>query len=259
MRAKQCISRAVSQAHAAMHWLFPPKCDWRVLMYHAIGSPAYGDSLGLFTLSPGMFKTHVDVLAKHGSDKITPFTREALAANVEGSIAVTFDDGYRDCLTHAAPLLVKNNIPFTVFVISDFIRTGQPGFLSAAELRELAAMPGVQIGAHGASHIPLTGCSDAELEHELKSSKRELEDVLGRPVDTMSYPYGAVNRRVREAVSAAGYALAACSYPGVNPASRDPLLIARTEILSGDSARLLRQKIRGDWDWRRRITRDPAC
>lgn len=254
MSARQSISKAISQAYAALHGIFPPKRAWRVLMYHAIGGQAYGDAKGLFSLEPELFKRHLDILAK---EKIVPFCRDSL--DLTDSVAITFDDGYRDCFTQAAPLLVEKNMPFTVFVISDFVRANRPGFLSAAELRDLAALPGVHIGAHGASHVRLTECSNAELEHELQSSRQALEDMLGKPVVTMSYPYGAVDGRVRQAVSAAGYTLAACSYPGVNVPSRDPLLIARTEILSGDSPRLLRQKLRGDWDWRCRIMKDPAC
>jgi len=35
-------------------------------------------------------------------------------------VAITFDDGYRDNLTHALPVLEKYNAPFTVFLITAF-------------------------------------------------------------------------------------------------------------------------------------------
>lgn len=126
-------------------------------------------------------------------------------------------------------------------------------------LRALAALPGAQIGAHGANHVALTQCDEATLRNELTSSRGYIEDLLGGEVRTLAYPYGAADRRVRDAALAAGYQLGACSLAGINPPARDPLLLARTEILSFDSERVFAQKLHGDWDWYRWRTQDPAC
>jgi peptidoglycan/xylan/chitin deacetylase (PgdA/CDA1 family) len=173
-------------------------------------------------------------------------------------LAITFDDGYLDNLTVAAPLLVMRGLPFTVFVIADHVRDRRKGFLDPLSLRELAALPGVTIGAHGTSHHPLNRCDDCALQSELVGSRRYLEDVIGRPVLTMSYPHGAVDRRVRQATADAGYRLAACSYADINRPGRDLLLLARTEVLAGDNLRIFRQKLKGNWDWYRWRTADPA-
>jgi peptidoglycan/xylan/chitin deacetylase (PgdA/CDA1 family) len=119
-------------------------------------------------------------------------------------------------------------------------------------------MPGVSIGAHGYTHISLTECDDFTLMNELVSSKKYIEDLIGEAVTTMSYPFGAVDRRVRDAVKRAGYLLAACSRFDINDASRDPLLLCRTEITGNDSVRVFQQKLHGDWDWYRWRRKDPA-
>ncbi len=62
-------------------------------------------------------------------------------------------------------------IPFTVFVHTDAVVQGQKGFLSAAEVRELAGLPGVQIGSHSVTHARLTGCDDRRLREGLSGSK----------------------------------------------------------------------------------------
>ena len=42
------------------------------------------------------------------------------------ALAITFDDGYRDNLTHAAPVLTRLGLPATVFVVTDAIGSAEP-------------------------------------------------------------------------------------------------------------------------------------
>jgi len=173
-------------------------------------------------------------------------------------VAVTFDDGYKDNLYTAAPVLLKHRIPFTVFVTSSFVQRGQPEYLTESELKDLAALPGVAVGSHGATHARLAECDDRTLWRELVESRQYLEDVIGRPITAMSYPHGSASLRVRDAVKRAGYSLGACSRFDINRSGRDPLLLCRTEIVCADSERIFLQKLRGAWDWYRWRSRDPA-
>jgi peptidoglycan/xylan/chitin deacetylase (PgdA/CDA1 family) len=43
----------------------------------------------------------------------------------ERAVVVTFDDGYRNVLTNAAPVLKRLGIPATLFVAADFVRHGE--------------------------------------------------------------------------------------------------------------------------------------
>lgn len=221
-----------------------PGC--RVLMYHAVGGEVSGDAQRLYSIAPDRFASHVRCIAeKFGADTV------ALATGVTAGrgLAITFDDGYRDNLTVAAPLLVDAKLPFTVFVTPDFVSGGHSQYLSQAELQELAQLPGVTIGAHGRSHRPLTECNDEELAGELVSSRGWLEDLLGRPITTMSYPHGAVDARVRAAVAKAGYEVAACSRFGAHRVGDDPLVVARNDIWAEDDTARLLAKAKGHWGW----------
>ncbi len=234
-----------------------PRAGLRVLMYHSVGSAAAGDELGIYGIAPELFAAHMATLTADAG--IAPVALASGATSVERTrVAVTFDDGYRDNLTLAAPVLQQYRIPFTVFVCTGFMRDASGNFLTPAELRELAAMPGVTIGSHGATHTRLTDLDDQALRNELVSSKAELENATGRPIAAISYPHGAVDRRVRDAASAAGYTTGACSRFDINDATRDPLLLCRTDIHGNDSVRVFRQKLRGDWDWYKWRSADPA-
>ncbi|WP_336486926.1 polysaccharide deacetylase family protein [Methylobacterium nigriterrae] len=62
--------------------------------------------------------------------------------------ALTFDDGYRDNVEHALPVLRRHGAPWTLFVTSDF--ADQRGRLWWIELeRAVARLDRVRIGAHG--------------------------------------------------------------------------------------------------------------
>jgi len=258
MNFRRLIARSISEMVAGVSWMREPVGGLRVLMYHAIGSPALGDALGLFSLTPERFRRHMTTLANRAPESICQLDKAALGTN-EARIVITFDDGYLDNLEVAAPILSELGLPFTVFVTSEFVRKGKAGFLCPVTLRMLAAVPGARIGAHGATHVALTQCDDQTLSNELNSSKHYLEDVIGCEVRTLAYPYGAANRRVRDAAEAAGYQLGACSQAGINQPERDPLLLARTEIVSYDDVRVFSQKLHGDWDWYRWRRQDPSC
>ena len=255
---RRVASRAIAETYSASRHFYPPKSGFRVLLYHAVGTPVEGDPAGIYNIAPGLFETHMRRLAASRSCEIADIFSGGKAAHGL-RVAVTFDDGYKDNLHRAAPLLQELKIPFAVFIATAYTQKSSSIFLGPAEIRELARLPGVTIGAHGKTHTQLTRCDDHDLRNELVESKAYLEDLLGQPVTSMAYPHGAADMRVRNAVQAAGYAAAFCSRFDINAAGRDPLLLCRTDILACDSPRVFMQKIRGDWDWYKWRNRDPAA
>ncbi|MBI3637883.1 MAG: polysaccharide deacetylase family protein [Candidatus Rokubacteria bacterium] len=229
-----------------------PRSGLRVLLYHSIGEPGSSDSHGA-SVAPGRFAEQVAWLLDSGMPTVS--LEDGLRANdlnpAVASVTITVDDGYLDALTVAAPLLARHRIPFTVFVIGAFVTapplTGR--YLDAVALRELAAVPGATIGAHGHRHRPLTRLADGDVMEELTASRASISDILGRPPEVMSYPHGAVNARIVRHVDRAGFRLAATSLIGVNAGGAVPLRLRRTEVTARDDARAFAGKIRGDYDW----------
>ena len=63
----------------------------------------------------------------------------------------------------------------------------------AEEIQRLAALPGVTVGAHTENHLSLPDNAGTRLA-ELSHCQAELTRIIGRAVDLLAYPYGAVNR-----------------------------------------------------------------
>jgi len=226
----------------------------RILLYHAIGT-ALPDDRYAISVAREDFVSHLDILAG-GRKRPRPAVFGPAAAGVS-EVSVTFDDGYRDCLSIAAPLLAERNIPFTVFVTVRHLQDRAGLYLDAAGLRELSGVPGASIGFHGLEHRPMDRLPDPELRRELEHGRKALEDALGGPVRTLSYPHGAVDRRVRDAALRAGFEAGGCSRYGLNTPSRDPLLLCRTEITGLDTLSDFQLKLEGAWDWFRFRHPDP--
>ncbi len=177
----------------------PRPGEVRIAMYHAL----FPDELPGFEAQLRYFRDHFKPVS----------LTQALDALERGRVddpllAITFDDGFEDNLTLAAPALEAHGMRATFFIpghslslreddragLELFARErlllGQPmKHLSAAQLRELHAR-GHEIGSHSESHRPMGGLPPHEAEHELAASKRHLEQVLGEPIHYFAWPFG---------------------------------------------------------------------
>ena len=131
---------------------------------------------------------------------------------------LTFDDGYESIRKHVFPILQKEKIPFTIFVIAGFIGR-QSNFYAQKEnnlrrhldsevLKELIHCKGVEIGSHGYHHLNLTKIDGDKLWNEIRGSKELLEDSLSIDVPYFAYPFGRESAAVRQKAREAGYRLA---------------------------------------------------
>jgi peptidoglycan/xylan/chitin deacetylase (PgdA/CDA1 family) len=254
MRWQQFAQKIISECISLARVPKSPKTGLRVVSYHSVGGEAFGDDLGLSTISIELFKQHALHLANY---KIIT-TNNCNPLNNQLSVAITFDDGYKDNLYTAAPILLERSLPFTVFIATDLVSKKAFGFLTPNELKELAKYPDITIGAHGKTHTHLTKLKDSQIYSELRDSKSYLEDLLGIQVNSMSYPYGDVDERVMYAADLAGYKYAFTSKFAINNSLTGRLNLNRCAILKGDSTRTLIQKINGDWDWRGMLGTNPV-
>jgi peptidoglycan/xylan/chitin deacetylase (PgdA/CDA1 family) len=182
-----------------------------ILVYHTISSPAKP--------LPG----DIDISAERFERQLSWLSRwrqvvrldETLGSDERArDVAITFDDGFRDNLTVALPLLEKFRLPITLFVVAGFV--GQDGYLSAEELREIARHPLVTIGAHGLWHRHFTRLSTDEARFELRESRNRLRNITGRRIDLMAWPFGECDAGLERLSEECGYRAAWSVWQGTN-------------------------------------------
>ena len=103
-------------------------------------------------------------------------------------IAVTFDDGLSDLYTLAYPFLKEQGIPFTAFIITDFLDT--EGYITTEQLKEMSSDPLVTIGSHGVTHKTFPSLDKQSKLFELSESKKILENIIGKDVTIFAYSHG---------------------------------------------------------------------
>ena len=222
----------------------------RVLMYHSISQHKQSDK-DVYSISQQDFAQHVELL--HELNKTENSKIVELDSTDRSGITITFDDGYRDTLTIAAQTLAEKKLPFTVFVSSANITSGDSKFLNRQELIELSNISGATIGSHGHAHTHLAKMSPQDVTRDLKHSKDWLEQIVQKPVTTLSYPHGSYNNDVVRIASEIGFEFAATSKWGVYEVGTKKLEIPRIDVWSQDSRKVLQQKLLGQWEWIARL------
>jgi peptidoglycan/xylan/chitin deacetylase (PgdA/CDA1 family) len=199
----------------------------RFLCYHSVVSAddLPGLSRRTLVLTVDGFRHHLEWIRRNGYVVVS--MAEALRLLRTGDAAraqfvcLTFDDGRIDNFVDAWPLLQRAGYSAHFFVNPGVIgqsfarpfeargvpRSYTERFMDAEALRTVVREGG-SIGSHGHSHTDLTTLGEPEILRELVESRRELEALIDRPIDTCAYPYAFYDRRVLRATEAAGYSVA---------------------------------------------------
>jgi peptidoglycan/xylan/chitin deacetylase (PgdA/CDA1 family) len=189
-------------------------------------------------VSPDAFERQLWALRRLGLRGVS--TGEGIArlrnGAVRGCVALTFDDGYADTLTTAAPLLKRYGFTATCYVVSgalgtynrwdaQHLRENKP-LMSREQLDEWLAA-GMEVGSHSCSHARLHELPmDAALE-EIAGSRAALQSMLGVPVEHFAYPFGYFTAETVALVRRAGYSSAVTVLSGVARAADDRLRLPR--------------------------------
>ena len=243
---KNGVYRALGETATALRTVNGDGRTLRVLMYHKVNDVP----TNRMSMPVGLFAEQMDQLRELGYNTVD---LDAVIAHYterkplpDRAVLITFDDGYRDNLENAAPILHERGYPAVQFVPLGYVGDPLPlpheeplaarGVLNRTvdwgELNELEAA-GVRIESHGISHRPLADLEVDEATREIVISKLRLEERLGRPVRAFSYVKGseAHYKPVHlSLVRQAGYDVAFTSISGANGPATDPLQLHRYNV-----------------------------
>ena len=199
-----------------------------ILLYHSVcdnPAPLMRD----WSVTPARFAAHLSSIADAGYETLTVSDHverlQSGASLPERVVLITFDDGFADFATHAAPALREHGFASTLYVSTAYVGAtsswlgpeGEQPMLSWDAIRDLPES-GVEIGAHAHHHWELDALDPDVASREILMSKALLEDALGRPVSSFAYPHGYHTRTLQAVLRGAGFT-SAC---GVKHAMSSP-------------------------------------
>jgi GT2 family glycosyltransferase/peptidoglycan/xylan/chitin deacetylase (PgdA/CDA1 family) len=227
-----------------------------VLAYHSLSDLSGDRVLAQYGIAPERFAAQLDMLGRRGYRFVGLDDVLAVLAG-HGSlpakaVLVTFDDAYADLVPAASAALSERGIPAVVFAVSGEIGGSNswdhgigaaPLPLLDADGLQVLVAAGVEIGAHGVTHRPLTSLDASEVRAELADSAAQIEAAgLPRP-RAFAYPHGEWDPESALAARDCGYAAAFTIDPGAVSHESDPQALPRIEVLASDSPAILRLKM----------------
>lgn len=203
-----------------------------VLYYHSV-DPTEGNEV---TISPDRLRTQLQYIKDQGYTTLTMGELTEYILNnkeiPEKSIVITFDDGYMDNYIHAFPLLKELDMKASIFVIANGIDDGY--YLASSQLKEMSDA-GIDIISHTLTHPDLRNMTYNQQLEEFKSSKSILENITGKEVTALAYPFGYLNDTSKQAAKDAGYTLGFTTDRGYSDRNDDPMTLDRIYISSAYS------------------------
>lgn len=214
-------------------WWLPAKPDNqpRILMYHMVSESPPGAKFRGLRVTPGLFRRQIAYMARTGWQFVTMNELMAFGDQLPARVAaITFDDGYRDNLTHALPVLKEFNAKATLYLVVDrqnrdwsvakkaHHNSGELARepkLTDEQVRELLASGLIELGSHTLTHPNLPASDAGQRWQEITQSKQTLERDFGVAVNSFAYPFGLYDPTDVELVKNAGYSNAVTVTQGV--------------------------------------------
>ncbi len=218
-----------------------------ILVYHQISeAPPKGAPFRSLYVSPGSFSRQMAMLKLLGYQGLSmsamlPYLRGEKTGKVVG---ITFDDGYRNNLTHALPVLQRRGFSSTCYAVSRLlgktnewdrgIGIAQVPLMTADELR-LWVSGGQEVGSHTQNHARLLQIDDNTALAEMTGDRAALEGLLAIPVRHFCYPFGEYAPLHVAMAREAGFQTATTTQRGRSSAKNDLMALPRVPVVRSTS------------------------
>ncbi len=234
-----------------------------ILTYHQIASaPPRGTPFRGLAVDPARFARHMTWLRRLGwrglsMRDLDPYLSGERRGQVFG---LTFDDGYRNVLDHALPVLLANGFTATNYFVADHaggdnfwdVPKGVPAspLMTDDDIRRWAAA-GQEVGAHTLDHADLPTLAPDEARRQITQARAVLQAVAQQPVDAFCYPYGHFAPEHADMARDAGYRTATTTHRGRVQSGDSLLSLPRAPVLRTTHFFSLLQKLSTPYEDRR--------
>lgn len=252
---------------------FVKKYSLRILNYHSIDSHIKDKSFSYASVSLKVFSAQMKFLVDNNFNVIDLDDFLEIKKNKRQippkTIILTFDDGYANNYINAFPIISKYSFKAVISVITEYIDKNIPfPWLNQSLLEEeddkklklplsmkqLKTMNdhGLSIASHTRSHRSLSRLDKRDVMMEIRESKKNLEDSLGKKVKYFTYPYGSwgdYDKEDKRIVESAGYEAALSTKVGANNIESDIYELRRIPIYNIDGLSKFKRKVNGAYDF----------
>lgn len=204
-----------------------------VLFYHHIQPQSQAAAKGQTSLSVdnGIFDQQMAYLVSHGYQSITVkqladalVTHSGLSAK---SIAITFDDGYRDNFDYAKPVLSKYGLTGNLMLATGL--TGGSDYLTWDDVVQMKNS-GWYITDHTWSHYSVNKGPADKIKFEIETARQQIQDHTGQPSNIFTYPYGSFGNTAINILKQDGFEAAFTTNPGTYQCDSFIMTLHRTRI-----------------------------
>ena len=202
----------------------------RILMYHMVSGHRRGAKFNKLRVAPAQFERQVAYLAEN--DWTFAHVSELKNALPDKTVVLTFDDGYRDNLEYAHPILARYNAKATLYLVEDrFDRDWstakkahhdsgelmQEPKLSDAEVETMLASGVWELGAHTLTHANLPATESQLRADEVIQGRTVLQQKFKQSIPSFAYPFGIYDTQDVRLAEQAGYDFAVTTKEGIDP------------------------------------------
>ena len=185
-----------------------------IIMYHRFGEDKYPST----NVTLAQIEDHIGELAS-GRYAVLPVRRivEDLQNGrslPERAVGISIDDGFSSVFAEAWPRFKKAGLPFTLFTATDYHHQPIRGYMTWAQIGELARDPLVDFGHHSASHLHMADARAGAARAEIESAMKVWEEKIGRRPALFAYPFGEASLETIEEVKRAGFVAAFGQHSG---------------------------------------------
>ncbi|MDC6139832.1 polysaccharide deacetylase family protein [[Ruminococcus] gnavus] len=114
-------------------------------------------------------------------------------------VIITFDDIFQNAYENAIPILNERNIPYTVFITSEYV--DKEGYITSSEVEKLKQNKLCTVGFHANKHDLMCDLSDDDIK--VNTSAKTFERRFDIKCDYFAFPFGSVYACPKRSVSIA--------------------------------------------------------